>query len=1091
MRPPVLKTSPAAGKSRHGVALVLTLAILAILSVLLVSFLSMASLDRGATKSYAQALQAEQIAMGGLDQIISQFQAEIADPQLSVNHPSVTGGTAYNLYIPLSGSNAVPQRTAPNLPNLAALLNYSGTSLYTAGAGAANYSSDSLTQSKSLNGRSISIARWNKPQLTTGTTGFPVPKWVLMTRSGPQAAGSYSSDLANSSLLNDKYVVGRYAYVVYDTGGLLDANVAGYPSGAAASAPGKGLMPWADLTQLDSAKISSADVDRFVQWRNAATWSNYAANVHTSATGNGFTRVAKGDTCFLSRQELIKYAQTQNPALVSALPYLTTFSREVNGPTWGPSLPADYAAKQYTAETLNPRIPNPRVQAVFTRANGLPAAPGEPLVKYRFPLDKLALLEKFTGTGTGTLSATDIADIQKYFGLDYAADANGPSFRHWVYPTQSRSGNSAAGILTLDQVAQLNREPDFFELLQAGILGGSLGVSGRNTTAAPSGFVDPDSKLTLQVLRIGANIMDQWDADSFPTTITLSPGPGEISVYGVEDLPYPFAAFLNFYGPNPSAPPFYFYIYFELWNPHQISGGSATGYPQEFRLSPLYNSALSNDSDSFLAGFSCQVKKLPPLTGSFSAVWDYNGSTQLAAQNLGDPAQPQQITFGALASDYREPALIPGTTAGAPSPLDTIACFTPAPLTSFPKAGTPAYDIASIPSVGTAKFPSDLTTLMKVQVKVSMSLAMRIQYKDKGGNWRTYGTFMGMDDTGGSFSAGTGFFLNGIWNVSSTASLNTYSLVKSDPRTSRFGAGFNGLGASSNDTNQPLASSGGAMNNPVTSYAPFGAGGVAGNAPYRLDMWAVNDSTVSVPSPSSGSPYYSDTDGVQRWGDARNAYKLQNASPLFTGKMANRPVILNRPFQSVGELGYVFRDMPWKSLDLFSANSADSGLLDLFTLSNAPVVAGRVSPNTPYPQVLAALLSGANQSAAAGSVSSSQALTAAQAMQTTAAGAPFVNRADLVNQFMTNAAIATLAPSGIKTEAEVAVRAVAESANTRTWNFLIDIIAQAGRYPPGTNAASGGLDHFAVDGERRYWLHVAIDRYTGQVIDKQLEVVNE
>ena len=24
-----------------------------------------------------------------------------------------------------------------------------------------------------------------------------------------------------------------------------------------------------------------------------------------------------------------------------------------------------------------------------------------------------------------------------------------------------------------------------------------------------------------------------------------------------------------------------------------------------------------------------------------------------------------------------------------------------------------------------------------------------------------------------------------------------------------------------------------------------------------------------------------------------------------------------------------------------------------------------------------------------------------------------------------------------------------------------------------------------------YWLHVAIDRYTGQVVDKQLEVVNE
>ena len=29
------------------------------------------------------------------------------------------------------------------------------------------------------------------------------------------------------------------------------------------------------------------------------------------------------------------------------------------------------------------------------------------------------------------------------------------------------------------------------------------------------------------------------------------------------------------------------------------------------------------------------------------------------------------------------------------------------------------------------------------------------------------------------------------------------------------------------------------------------------------------------------------------------------------------------------------------------------------------------------------------------------------------------------------------------------------------------------------------------EGEQHYWVHVAIDRFTGQVIDKQIEVVNE
>jgi hypothetical protein len=630
-------------------ALVLTLAIIVILSVLLVSFMSMISLDRGATKSYGQSMQAEQIAMGGLDQLVSQLQAEIADPAFSTNYPAVVGGITNNLYV--SGSYAVPQRTAPNLPNLATLLSYSGTNLYTIGSGATNYTSNSSTGAKSVNGRSISMARWNKPQLTTGTDGFPVPQWILMTRSGPQSANSFNSNLASNAARNDNYVVGRYAYTVYDTSGLLDANVAGYPSSVgSAITGGKGLMPWADLTQLGSV-ITSDKIDKFVNWRNATTAATYAASVLTTATTNGFTRVVKGDTCFLSRQELIKYAQTQNPDFVSILPYLTTFSRELNGPTWGPTTPAGslkpYGELQYTAGELNPRIPIPRVTKTFTRNNGLPAVLGEPLVKYRFPLGKLALLEKFTGKNKGTLSDAEISDIQKYFGLDYAPDSNGPTYRRWIYPTQNRPAlSSTNAILSLDEVATLGREPDFFELLQAGILAGSLGIPGKDASGQPNlgrsdqrpantngaiNFIDPDDISTLQILRIGANIIDQWDADSYPTTITLRDP--EISVYGIEDLPYPFAAFLNVYAADPTTPPFKFYVYFELWNPHQVPS-RASSYPQEFILSPFYNNSLTDDRDSFKAGFN----------GS-GGTWFCSGSTpNVTPQYLGDPNKPQQIS---------------------------------------------------------------------------------------------------------------------------------------------------------------------------------------------------------------------------------------------------------------------------------------------------------------------------------------------------------------------------------------------------------------------------------------------------------------
>ncbi|MEJ0001546.1 MAG: hypothetical protein WDO13_21885 [Verrucomicrobiota bacterium] len=90
-----------------------------------------------------------------------------------------------------------------------------------------------------------------------------------------------------------------------------------------------------------------------------------------AASSNGFTAVAPGDTAFLSRQELIKYAQTQNANLVAALPYLTTFSRELNGPTWGPS-----DAKRKHRRLRGQPVHRGRGQSAHpepARAGGLPA----------------------------------------------------------------------------------------------------------------------------------------------------------------------------------------------------------------------------------------------------------------------------------------------------------------------------------------------------------------------------------------------------------------------------------------------------------------------------------------------------------------------------------------------------------------------------------------------------------------------------------------------------------------------------------------------------------------------------------------------
>jgi hypothetical protein len=55
---------------------------------------------------------------------------------------------------------------------------------------------------------------------------------------------------------------------------------------------------------------------------------------------------------------------------------------------------------------------------------------------------------------------------------------------------------------------------------------------------------------------------------------------------------------------------------------------------------------------------------------------------------------------------------------------------------------------------------------------------------------------------------------------------------------------------------------------------------------------------------------------------------------------------------------------------------------------------------------------------------------------------------------------------------------------------MIDVIAQTGNYVAGTPNL-GDPTKFIVQGEKRYWLHVALDREDGTVLGTQLEEVIE
>jgi len=1122
-----LKPSPSSFTRRHAartgtrsVALVLTLVVLVIVSALTVGFFAMASHDLQATQSYDSSVNVEKITLGGIAQIVAQMRAQAADPAFST-----TNGTGTNvLYIPLSAARALPQHMASNSA-LPTLLTVSGLAVYGSGNAAAgtNLASSCYTTNASLNHRSVSPAIWQEPELvpSANSSSLPVPQWILMTRGGPAAFTSYTSSLGSNALGNTNYVLGRYAYTVYDLSGLLDITVAGYPSMASNGASLKGLLPWADLTQLG---VGSADVDNLVQWRNAATTTNYAAYVTNWAT-NGFMQVAPGDTTFLSRQELIAYAQQSgHTAWTNALPYLTTFSREFNGPTWKPttnlSIPYNYIAHEYQPTTSgstndNVFILNPRVLTAFTRANGSSASVGEPLVKYRFPLNKLALLEKMKGLGT--LSAADISNIQAYFGLDIASDITAATglYRHWNYPTTNPSYPHTAGrILTLDEVAALvpAREPDFFELLQAGILQGSVGyVPTFNYPANTKGSVrgdfrlntgisaarpDPDNSITYQILRIGANLIDQWDADSYPTTVTFNLGGATQDFYGIEDLPYINELFMKAYGNQTNG--YTVYAYFELWNPHANTVTNAALYPSSFRILPLASANVAS-ADSY----TLQLIGKEASGDSDFGIWAYNGTAYSAANTkkyFGGLPSGGAIPFTTVpATSYREPALISGTPVGPPSgwAITTPVWSQASSLGAWVLGSLPIPATNTAPT-GTSGSGSDLPAkwgqVTSFQLNYVFDAVVPIQYADKNGTYHTYSTFMGLENT----SLDTGYHSAAYNSPTATddPSYNAWSFPKSDPRTYRYGTMGTvtpATGVYSNSANvgltPALCNSAATLDSPAYINPPFYGPGnnLSTLQNYRLDLWSVNDPAVPPQGPTPASPntnsYYPDSDGVYRPGDAHTSYPT--GSPLYTGATANRPVILNRPFQSVGDLGYAFRDAPWKTLDFSSSNSADAALLDLFSAEGGMISAGKINPNTPYPQVLSALISGALQSASGNTlVSSNNASSAASAIVAGTGATPFLNRADIVGL-----AMGTVGPkiSTIKSEREAVVRALADSANLRTWNLFIDIVGQAGQYPP----SAATLNDFVVTGQRHYWLHIAIDRYTGAVIDQQLEVVSE
>ena len=565
--------------SNKAAALIIVLAFVVILTGLAVAYLSRATTDRQLAHTSFHDTDADLLARSALDAVVGGFKWEI------VKGSNGTTGTTVSdtiVYIPNSAANVVPKRsgnpaipggveTNDPIPNLIRRSVYPDTLNGTLGVGSRASAVNSTTAS--ANGRSVSLARWNSHYLipranpldTTGdstpVSDFVAPDWVLVTRDGPAVFSAWDNSLKDptvSPTVNLNYVVGRYAYAVYDEGGLLDINVAGYPSPTPAeqsltAGPSvrdvgrKGVLAFADLTALPTTPgnyVSGTAINTLIGFRNYATMQlsgvsgfnfspfsdtavsnffNYftmptpipAASPRQIGTSKDFGVVnnvrtgslsdssLRTDQNFITRAELINLVKSLVNAgvdiNVNTLQYLGTFSREKNKPTL-PLTPAG--------------VPN-GWPSTFTRV----------VLPQRFYLGNLNNIWGSFGAGgpswvASPPTASQATNIQTYLGLRFASATQGvpdppecDNQVRWKYVGQD--SNPAA--TPRPDISPFPSDPsnlttlDFFQYINYALFG-VTGVDPNNSAHFP---------FTLQ---IGASIIDQYDNDQLTTGIYFSGG---------------------------------------------------------------------------------------------------------------------------------------------------------------------------------------------------------------------------------------------------------------------------------------------------------------------------------------------------------------------------------------------------------------------------------------------------------------------------------------------------------------------------------------------------------------------------------------
>lgn len=1027
--------------------------LMSLLAFLVFALLTRLTFQQQLVSAETGAQQAERLADYGVERIVAEMRNDLAaraDSLLEFED----GSRLYRSTNPDSDPN-VPRRLLSEEWQLSPLAWQSGA-VGTAVGVSTLLASEIPTDQPSRDGRSVSSQIWNEPALLPQGAlleGGNSPRWVYLDRRGQTpvalAGAGQQNSVVSGGVLSDDFVVGRFAYQVYDVSGLLDANVAGYGNGVQdQEISRKGSLLWADLAALPGGSRDLPD------WRLPLDW----AQAHESfevpfGRRNGWLEapinVDVDSNRFFSRGDLLDF-QKRFPNYLNqeSLRFFSCFSRDLNAPSWGPTWNAQerggngrfaYRDQADDPTSANRFTPGVRVTQSFERrlspfpeADEIPvvAEVGEPLMNRRFPLSALALFE-----------AGDEEAIRRHFGLIRESDEEFA----WRYGEL----NGDFEIKTLAEVAQEGREPNFFEVLKAGILSGSLNKTngvGNANTAPLFDNQSVDSQPARQILTIGACLIDQYDLDSDPTT--LAPVASDAfgaeagtPIAGVENVPY-----LDVMGQihvtrrdlagYPEWPQIGAYYQLQLWNPHL---NASDAEPGEFRVISEGESYASIRwwPNGRPGGPSFEEDGSPFFASAATSFMQFQTPLPNTGTGRSFCEQPVQLMADMLSS-HSPYSVLGGQFAGI--------------FLGNAVTGSNAINRRRYQRYGVAQ--GHIKFFRPVSIKLQKRIA---------GRWMTYQTIPNIEQHHGNIP----------WpavedeNVYQGVPQLRISYARPDPRSIRFGLGSAGSGTSAKAVERTIWP----QNNELLSWRSKWTPGplFTGNA----------GAFGSLGLQPQGALSYQGYDGVSRPSDSFGNNYNEN-SPHALG--AARPIVLNRPFRNVGEMGYAFRDDPWRTLDFASRESADAGLLDLFSVTDTDIRAGVVNLNQAPVEVLQALISGSLQNQADSTLlsdASAQALS--QALFDRLRVRPITSVGELPD-------VLSEIGSGLGVQAyevETLARSLADVHSDRVLNLMVDVIAQSGRLLPSANS----LADFRVNGQRRLWVHLAIDRLTGQVIERHTEAV--